>query len=170
MAYAFGIGPSSVKRYAAAAREGGSLAPKGRPGSGPEPDEGARRPLEADLEGRPVATLPQGRVFPRWVCGVEVSDPPRVSRRVERLGRSRKRYAGSGGARRVLEGSWQEFVAGMLTGRLVFVDEMGTNTSLVPLYAWSPEGSGPSAALHAVGGAGANFGLESARGLSPTSI
>jgi hypothetical protein len=26
------------------------------------------------------------------------------------------------------------------TGRLVFVDEMGTNTSLHPLYAWSPKG------------------------------
>ena len=26
------------------------------------------------------------------------------------------------------------------TGRLVFVDEMGTNTSLHPLYAWSPRG------------------------------
>jgi hypothetical protein len=26
------------------------------------------------------------------------------------------------------------------TERLVFVDEMGTNTSLHPLYAWSPRG------------------------------
>src|SRR3954452_20063683 len=25
-------------------------------------------------------------------------------------------------------------------GRLVFVDEMGTNTSLAPLYAWAPKG------------------------------
>jgi hypothetical protein len=26
------------------------------------------------------------------------------------------------------------------TERLVFVDEMGTNTSLSPIYAWAPKG------------------------------
>ena len=30
--------------------------------------------------------------------------------------------------------------AGIDADRLVFVDEMGTNTSLAPLYAWSPKG------------------------------
>ena len=28
----------------------------------------------------------------------------------------------------------------LYVGRLVFVDEMGTNTSLAPLYAWAPKG------------------------------
>ncbi len=41
-ARAFGVGLSSVKHYEAAAREGGSLAPKRRPSSTPMPDEGAR--------------------------------------------------------------------------------------------------------------------------------
>ena len=59
VAKTFGVGASTVKRYAAAAREGRSLAPKKRPGSKPKLNEAARKLLEADLRERPVATLPQ---------------------------------------------------------------------------------------------------------------
>ena len=90
VAQTFGVGASTVKRYAAAAREGSSLAPKKRPGSRPKLDEGARRLLEADLEERPAATLPERREFLRRAAGVEVSDST-VSRRLKRLGWSRKK-------------------------------------------------------------------------------
>ena len=56
VARTFGVGLSTVKRYAAAAREGKPLAPKKRPGSKPKLDEAARKLLEADLEERPAAT------------------------------------------------------------------------------------------------------------------
>jgi transposase len=59
----FGVGISSVKRYVATYREGRSLAPKKRPGSKLKLSESARRLLEADLEERPTATLPQRREF-----------------------------------------------------------------------------------------------------------
>jgi hypothetical protein len=40
-----------------------------------------------------------------------------------------------------LRAAWRVTVAReVATERLVFVDEMGTNTSLHPLYAWSPKG------------------------------
>ena len=40
-----------------------------------------------------------------------------------------------------LRAAWRATVAREIaTERLVFVDEMGTNTSLGPLYAWSPRG------------------------------
>jgi transposase len=40
-----------------------------------------------------------------------------------------------------LRAAWRATVAReFATERLVFVDEMGTNTSLHPLYAWSPKG------------------------------
>jgi transposase len=40
-----------------------------------------------------------------------------------------------------LRAAWRVLVAGKLaTDRLVFVDEMGANTSLSPLYAWSRRG------------------------------
>ena len=86
----FGVGVSSVKRYAAAAREGRTLAPKKRPGSRPKLDEAARRLLEADLDERPAASLPQRREFLRRACGVSVSDST-VSRVLRRLGWSRKK-------------------------------------------------------------------------------
>jgi len=86
----FGVGISSVKRYVATYRKGRSLAPKKRPGSKPKLDEDARKLLEADLQKRPAATLPQRREFLWRVCGVEVSDST-VSRVLKRLGWTRKK-------------------------------------------------------------------------------
>jgi transposase len=90
VARAFGVGVSSVKRYVATVREGRSLVPKGRPGSKPKLDERARKLLEADLEERPAATLPERREFLERVVGVRVSDST-ISRTLERLGWSRKK-------------------------------------------------------------------------------
>ena len=90
VAKTFGVGVSSVKRYAATAREGRPLAPKKRPGSKPKLNESARRLLEADLQQRPAATLPQRREFLRRSCGVSVSDST-VSRMLKRMGWSRKK-------------------------------------------------------------------------------
>jgi transposase len=84
------VGLSTVKRYAAAAREGKPLAPKKRPGSKPKLDKAARKLLEADLEERPAATLPQRREFLARVAGVRVSDST-VSRMLGRMGFSRKK-------------------------------------------------------------------------------
>ena len=40
-----------------------------------------------------------------------------------------------------MRAAWRALVAGQIDARrLVFVDEMGSNTSLAPLYAWSPRG------------------------------
>jgi transposase len=89
VAMTFGVGVSSVKRYAATARQGRSLAPKKRPGSKPKMDEAALRLLEADLEERPTATLPQRREFLSGVAGVGVSEST-ISRLLKRLGWSRK--------------------------------------------------------------------------------
>jgi transposase len=86
----FGVGISSVKRYVAKATAGKSLVPKKRPGSKPKLDQGARRLLEADLEERTAATLPQRREFLGRVAGVEVSEST-VSRMLKRLGWSRKK-------------------------------------------------------------------------------
>ncbi len=90
VARTFGVGLSTVKRYAAAAREGKPLAPKRRPGSKPKLGEAARKPLEADLEERPAATLPERREFLARVAGVSVSDST-VSRMLNRMGWSRKK-------------------------------------------------------------------------------
>jgi transposase len=90
VARTFGVGLSTVKRYAAVAREGKPLAPKKRPGSKPKLDEASSKLLEADLEERPAATLPQRREFLARVTGVRVSDST-VSRMLGRMGFSRKK-------------------------------------------------------------------------------
>jgi transposase len=90
VAKTFGVGASSVKRYAAVARQGRSLAPKKRPASKPKLDAAARKLLEADLRERPAATLPQRREFLRRAVGVELSDST-LSRMLKRLGWSRKK-------------------------------------------------------------------------------
>ncbi len=66
------------------------MAPKRRPGSKPKMDGAARRLLEADLEERPAATLPERREFLERVAGVRVSNST-VSRMLGRLGWSRKK-------------------------------------------------------------------------------
>ena len=83
-ARSFGVSRSSVKRYAKLVQEGRSLAPKKRPGSKPKLDERARRLLEADLEGRPAATLSEHREYLGRVAGLSVSEST-VSRMVGRL-------------------------------------------------------------------------------------
>src|ERR671910_3178981 len=89
VARTFGVGLSTVKRYAAAAREGEPLAPKRRPGSKPKLGESARKLLEADLQERPAATLPERREFLRRGRGGGGSDSTGF-RGLKRLGWRRK--------------------------------------------------------------------------------
>jgi transposase len=89
-ARSFGVSRSSVKRYAAMAREGQPLAPKKRPGSKPKLEEGAKKLLESDLEQRPSATLPERREYLKQVAGAQVSEST-VSRMLKRMGWSRKK-------------------------------------------------------------------------------
>src|SRR5215208_4217600 len=85
VARTFGVGLSSVKRYAKTAREGGSLRPKRSPGRPPKADQRARRLLEADLQDRPAATLSERREYLRSVAGLRVSEST-VSRLFEAYG------------------------------------------------------------------------------------
>lgn len=68
-----------------------------------------------------------------------------------------------------LRAAWQAMVAGGVGAeRLVFVDEMGANTSLAPLYAWAPKGE--RARLEAPRNWGANVTLLASmtlRGMGP---
>ncbi len=53
----------------------------------------------------------------------------------------KKRSVGASERDEFLRAAWRALVAGEIHAeRLVFVDEMGTNISLAPLYAWSPKG------------------------------
>jgi transposase len=88
-ARAFGVSRSSVKRYAAARREGRPLAPRKHPGSRPKLDERARRLLEADVEERPAITLKDRCCFLEEMVGVSVSEST-LSRLLRKMGFSPK--------------------------------------------------------------------------------
>ena len=83
---------SSVKRYAKAASEGESLAPKKKPGSKPKLDERARRLLAADVEECPFLTLSERRDHLKVVAGVSVSNPT-VCRELGRMEHTCKKGA-----------------------------------------------------------------------------
>ncbi len=89
-ARAFGVGLSSVKRYAKLDDAGRPLAPKKRPGSSPKIDGDAKRLLETDLQQRPTATLEDRREFLGRVARVWVSTAT-LSRMLKRMGFSRKK-------------------------------------------------------------------------------
>ena len=90
-ARAFGVGLSSVKRYAELDDAGRPLAPKKRPGSRPKIDEDAERMPEADLlRQRPTATLEERREFLGRVARVRVSRAA-LSRTLKRTGFGRRK-------------------------------------------------------------------------------
>jgi transposase len=85
----FSVSRSSVKRYAAARREGRPLAPKKHPGSKPKLDQRARRLLEADVQERPALTLEERCRFLKQMVGVSVSEST-LSRLLRKMGFSPK--------------------------------------------------------------------------------
>jgi transposase len=90
VARTFGVGISSVKRYASKAQHGESLAPKRPPGKRRKFDEVATKLLAEDLCTRPAATLEQRCQYLRRAAGVGVSEST-ISRAIRRLGWSRKK-------------------------------------------------------------------------------
>ena len=90
----FSVSISSIKRYAILAEEGGSLAPKKRPGAAPKLDEKAMRLLEEDLRERPFASLRERCEYIGSMTGLSVSRST-MCRAIARLGPTRKK----GGAR-----------------------------------------------------------------------
>ena len=81
----FGVSRSSVKRYAAARREGKPLTPKKHPGSKPKLDERARKILQADVEERPALTLKDRCRFLEEMVGVSVNEST-LSRLLRKMG------------------------------------------------------------------------------------
>jgi transposase len=136
----FGVDRATVKRYRKQLDERDTLEPRKAPGKKPKLDEKAIKLLLGDLEARPWATHSQRAEFLIAVSGVSVSEAT-VCRAARRLHRSRKKNQRSSRTRRVLESN---LAHGGLPHRSralgVLKDEMGTHTSLAPVYAYAPVG------------------------------
>ena len=136
----FDVSLSSVKRYRGLAANEEPLAPRkgGRP---PKTNAALESLLEEDVSRGPYAAVWERAALLRAVSGVALSVST-VRRLLRRLGFSQKTEPGCVRARRVREGGVE---GGGLreareASRFVFVDEMGTNISLSPLYGWSRGG------------------------------
>jgi transposase len=86
----FGVGISTVKRYATKVQRGESLEPGKAPGKAPKIDEGVGKLLEADLEERPFATLLERCEYVEAISGVSVSRST-MCRAIARIGSTRKK-------------------------------------------------------------------------------
>ncbi len=86
----FGVGISTVKRYATKAQRGEPLEPGKAPGKRPKIDEPVRKLLEEDLNERPFVTLGERCDYIETISGVSVSRST-MCRAVARLGSTRKK-------------------------------------------------------------------------------
>ena len=86
----FGVGISTVKRYATKAQRGESLQPGKAPGKWPKMDEKVSKLLEEDLRERPFVTLRERCEYVEAISGVSVSRST-MCRAIARLGKTRKK-------------------------------------------------------------------------------
>ena len=86
----FGIGISTVKRYATKARRGEPLQPGKAPGKRPKMNERVGKLLEEDLKERPFATLKERCEYVEAMSGVLVSRST-MCRAIARVGSTRKK-------------------------------------------------------------------------------
>ncbi len=86
----FGVGVSTVKRYAARAQRGEPLEPGKAPGKRPKMDEKVSKILQEDLKERPFVTLRERCDYVEAISGVSVSRST-MCRAIARLGKTRKK-------------------------------------------------------------------------------
>jgi transposase len=86
----FGVGISTVKRYASKAQWGEPLEPGKAPGRRPKMDKRHRKVLEEDLRERPFVTLGERCDYIEAISGVSVSRST-MCRAIARIGSTRKK-------------------------------------------------------------------------------
>ncbi len=86
----FGVGISTVKRYASKIQRGEPLQPGKAPGKRPKMDEQVRKLLQEDLHERPFITLQQRCDYVEAISGVSVSRST-MCRAIARIDSTRKK-------------------------------------------------------------------------------
>ena len=86
----FGVGISTLKRYATKAQKGESLEPGKAPGKRPKMDERVGKLLEEDLKEHPFARLRERCEYVEAISGVSVSRSS-MCRAIARIGSTRKK-------------------------------------------------------------------------------
>jgi len=87
----FGVGISTVKRYATKAQRGEPLEPAKAPGKRPKMDERVSKLLEEDLKERPFVTLRERCDYVEAISGISVSRSTMCRAIARGIGSTRKK-------------------------------------------------------------------------------
>lgn len=123
------------------ANRGSSLEPRKGGGRPLKTDQTTEKVLEEDVRERPTATVAESRLFLEHATGKSLTIST-VGRLLKRLGFSRKKRTVEALERdEFRRTAWRVMVSERVEQeRFVFIDEMGANTSLCVLRAWSRRG------------------------------
>src|SRR5258708_15751110 len=136
----FAISLATLKRYLKRQRETGDVRAKPIPGRPSKKGTVLQAGLQSQLEAHPDATLAEHCRLWETTQGVQVSSAT-MSRAIQRLNWTRKRKTLRAREQKEEErAAWREQAQTLDAGKLVFIDECGSNIALTRLYARSPKG------------------------------
>jgi transposase len=136
----FEVSRATIKRYLKLRRETGEVKPKVIPGRPAKKGAALLARLQPQLDAYPDATLEEHCQIWETTQGVQVSTAS-MSRAIQRLGWTRKKKTLRASEQKEADRvAWREQAQTLDAGKLVFVDECGSNIALTRLYARSPKG------------------------------
>jgi len=136
----FEVSSATIKRYLKLRRETGDVKAKAIPGRSAKKGAALQAGLPSQLEAHPDATLAEHCQIWETEQGTQVS-PATMSRAILRLGWTRKKKTLRASEQNEEDRTaWREQAQTFDVGKLVFVDECGSNIALTRLYARSLRG------------------------------
>lgn len=136
----FALSLATLKRYLKRERETGDVRVKPIPGRPAKKGAALLARLQPQLDTSPDATLEEHCQIWETTQGVQVSTAS-MSRAIQRLNWTRKKKTLRASEQKEADrAAWREQTQTLDAGKLVFVDECGSNIALTRLYARSPKG------------------------------
>src|SRR5258708_10072166 len=136
----FEVSRSTIKRYLKLRRETGDVKSKAIPGRPAKKGAALLAGLQSQLDAYPDATLAEHCQMWETTQGMQVSSAT-MSRAIHRLNWTRKKKTLRASEQKEEErAAWREQAQTLDAGKLVFIDECGSNIALTRLYARSPKG------------------------------
>ena len=136
----FAISLATLKRYLKRQRETGDVRAKPIPGRSSKKGAALQAGLQPQLDTYPDATLAEHCQIWETTQSVQVSSAT-MSRAIQRLNWTRKKKTLRASEQKEEDrAAWREQAQTLDAGKLVFVDECGSNIALTRLYARSPKG------------------------------
>ena len=140
VALLFKVAPKTVQRYIKQRREKGHLLPNPIPGRPPTKRAELEAKLQSQLEKKPDATLQEHCDMWKAETGIKVSIST-MSRALDHLRWTLKKKTLQASERKEEERKeWREQAKDGDASKYRFIDETGSNLSLIRLYARSPKG------------------------------